>query len=62
MPRCGEGGPVGALAVEVDGQDGADRLACGAIEDGFDGCWVEVEGGGIDVGQDRSGSGAEDGS
>ena len=36
-------------------------LRLGGIEDGFDGCWVEIEGGGVDVGEDGSGSGAEDG-
>ena len=33
----------------------------GRVEDGFDGCGVEVEGGGVDVGEDGSGPGAEDG-
>ena len=53
--------PVGALAEEVDGENGFDRRALRTIENCFDGYRVEVEGGGFDVGEKRCGPGAEDG-
>ena len=40
----GEGVHVGALAVEVDGEDGFDGRAGVGVEDGFDGGGGEVEG------------------
>jgi len=61
----GEGVPVGALAVEVDGQDGFDlRRGRGVLmggDAGFDRFGGEVEGDGVDVGQKGLGSAAEDG-
>src|ERR1035437_6117124 len=56
-----EGSPVGALAIEVDGEDRANGCALRTIEEGFDGSRAEVEGGGVDVGKQRSGPGAENG-
>ena len=59
----GEGVHVGALAEEVDGEDGGVLEAGweGFGEDFLDGLGVEVEGGEVDVGEDGMGSGAEDG-
>ena len=57
----GEGVPVGALTVEVHGQDGFDGWAGVSAEDCFDGGGGEVEGGGVDVGEEGSGSAAKDG-
>jgi hypothetical protein len=49
----GEGVPVGALAVEVDGQDGFDVAAGGGAEEFGDGGFGrEVEGAGVDVGEE----------
>ena len=50
----GEGIPVGALAVEVDGQHGSDVLAGVAAQDFGDRLRREVEGAGIDVGEERA--------
>jgi len=56
----GEGVHVGALAVEVDGENGFDGFAV-EFQGLFDAGWGEVEGEGVDVGEDGAGSGAEDG-
>ena len=53
--KGGEGVPVGALAVEVDGEDGFDGWADVSAEDGLDGGGGEVEGSGVDVGEERGG-------
>ena len=58
---AGEGGEIGALAVEMDGENGADGCGLRAVENGFDGGGAEVEGGGFDVGEEWRGAGAEDG-
>ena len=52
---------VGALAVEVDGEDGADVVVAGVAEEGFSGGGGEIEGGGVDVDEEGAGSAAEDG-
>ena len=59
--RCngGQGGPVGALAVEMDGQDGADGGMLLKAERPR--LRVEVAGAGIDVRQDGYGAQPEDG-
>ena len=50
-----------ALAVEMDGEDGANRFGLRGVQDGFHGCWVEIEGGGVDIGKDGRGPGAKNG-
>ena len=57
----GEGVPIGALAVEVNGEDGFDGAARRGVQDGFDGGGREVEGGRVDVGEEDAGAAAEDG-
>src|SRR6185312_16846217 len=37
LAKGGEGVPVGALAVEVNGEDGFDHLSGGRVQDLFDG-------------------------
>jgi hypothetical protein len=50
---------IGALAKEVDGEDGADEFALRAIEHTFDRRGREVEGGRVNVGQQGCGAGAK---
>ena len=45
----------------MDGEDGADGCGLGGIQDGFHGSGIEVEGGGVDIGEDGGGPGAENG-
>ena len=59
LSKTSKGGPIGALAVEMNGQDGADKCALRPIQYRFDGLGVQVEGGGLDVGQHRGGAGPE---
>ena len=59
--ETGKRGPIGALAVKMNRQDGLDRFALRAFQNGLHGVRVQVEGSGVDVGQNRSGAGAEDG-
>ena len=61
LGKAGKGIPGGALAVEVNGEDGAYVGAARVLEDFLDGCRVEIEGDGVDIGEDGGGSGAEDG-
>src|SRR5271166_932375 len=51
---------IGALAVEVDGEDGTDACALGTVENFFNSGRIEVEGSGIDVSELRRGPGAQD--
>ncbi len=57
----GKGVPVGALTVEVDGEDGADVVTARGAEELFCGCGGEIVGGGVDVDEEGGGSAAEDG-
>ena len=57
----GKGSPISTLTVKVHGQNGADRRGLRCIQNSADGAWREVEGGGVDVRQDRGRPGAEDG-
>ncbi len=52
---------LNTLAVEVDGENGANWSLLGSIQPSFHVNWVKIEGGWIDVGEDRSGSGAQNG-
>jgi len=45
----------------MDGENGAKAFGLRTTENGFDGGRAEVEGGGVDVGEEWCGSGAEDG-
>ncbi len=56
-----EGVHVGALTVEVDGQDGFYVISCGCGEYCFNGAGREVEGARVNIGEDGAGSSAEDG-
>ena len=53
--------PVRALAIEVDGQNGLKGWAGGSAYEFADCVRREVEGEGVDVGEDGAGSGAENG-
>ena len=53
--------PVGALAVEMDWEDGFDVSAGGGLQDLFDCGGGEVEGGGVDVGEEGRGAATENG-
>ena len=57
----GEGVPVGALAVEMDGEDGFDFAGGAGGEDLGYGGGGQVEGEWVDVREEAAGSGAEDG-
>ena len=54
-----KGGEIGSLAVEMHRQKAADAGALRAIQDLFHRHGIQVEGGRIDVGQQRSGAGAQ---
>ena len=47
-------------AVEVDGGDGGKGRGGGVAGDLADGVWGEIEGEGVDIGEDGAGAGAED--
>ena len=49
---------IGTLSVKMNGHHGAHELR--VTHDFFDGCWIEVEGRGINVGEDWYGSAAGD--
>ena len=61
LSKTGKGGPVGALAVEMHGQNGSDGRAARAIQNRFDGGGLQIEGGRVDVGQQQRRSGAQNG-
>jgi hypothetical protein len=54
-----KGVPVGALAKQMHWQNGAYICAARPFQNRFDGCRIQVEGGGLDVGQHRGGAGAQ---
>jgi len=53
--------PVGALSIEVDGQDGFRICGCGRVEGAPDRVRIEVECEGVDVSQDGLRAGPQDG-
>jgi hypothetical protein len=59
LPEARKGCPVGALAVEVDGENGAKAFDWSALQDPVHRFRVQIESRGVDVRQDRSCSGAE---
>jgi hypothetical protein len=60
LPERVEGVEVGALAVEVDGQDGLDVVPNPEAEEFGDSVRGEVEGPGVDIREERPGAGAQD--
>ncbi len=58
--KRGEGVPIGALAVEMDGKDRF-YVETGILREDFGGGFGgEVEGEGVDIGEEGAGSGAQD--
>ena len=59
--ESGEGIHIGALAVEVDWEDGFHVVGGGGLEKLGYGGGAEVEGCGVDIGEEDAGTGAKDG-
>jgi len=57
----GERVPVGALAVEMDGEDGFDISCFGSAQEFSDSLGRKIEGGGVDISEKWCGAATEDG-